>query len=78
MAVLPLSELSGWKLADPSEDLRGLPLADPAGHPLGTITELAVDTETNLIERVVLDDGTAHHVRRLHREGDVVYLLESE
>jgi hypothetical protein len=59
MAFVSLSKLPGWRLADPSQDLRGCPLSD------GTITDLVVNTDTDEIEKVVLDNGRAFPVRLL-------------
>jgi sporulation protein YlmC with PRC-barrel domain len=76
MAVLPLSELPGWRLADPAEDLRGLPVLDENGMEVGIVAELPVDTDTDLIETVVLDNGNAYSVRRLRRDGQTLHLQE--
>ncbi len=76
MAILSLSQLEGWRLADPSRDLRGLPLVDSSGSTLGTIVELKVNTRTDRVEFVVLSNGEAYPVSRLERERDAVRLGE--
>jgi sporulation protein YlmC with PRC-barrel domain len=76
MAILPLSELPGWKLADPADDLRGLTVVDEDGVRLGAVAELPVDTDSNLIEMVVLDTGAAYSIRLLRRDGQTLHLQE--
>ncbi len=76
MAILSLSQLKDWRLADPSRDLRGLPLLDSSGRSLGTIVELKVNTRTDRVEFVVLSNGEAFPVSRLERERDAVRLGE--
>ncbi len=72
MAILPLRELPDYRLADPAQDIRGLPLLDAAGERLGTIVELKVDTLSDEVEVAVLDTGRAFSVRRLERAGQEV------
>jgi hypothetical protein len=59
MAFISLSKLPGWKLADPAQDLRGRRLHG------GTVTDLIVNTDTDEVEKVVLDNGRAFPVRLL-------------
>jgi sporulation protein YlmC with PRC-barrel domain len=74
VAILPLSELPGWRLADPAQDLRGRTLLDQDGRAIGTVTELAVNTETELVEAIVLDTGLAFPPHKLRLDGDGVHL----
>lgn len=52
-----LSRLHKWRLDDKSEDIRGWPIHDAAGRPLGRVDELIVDTERKHVTEVVLSDG---------------------
>jgi hypothetical protein len=74
MAILSLSVLPGWRLADPSQDLRGRRLLDRVDRSLGTITALMVNTETDLVESIVLDSGQSFPLRKLYLEGESVRL----
>ena len=60
-----LSRLPSWELDRDEEDIRGWALRDGAGHVLGTVGELIVDTRTESVVQVVLGDGkkfSAHDV----------------
>lgn len=52
-----LSRLPSWALDHREEDLRGWPVRDVDGRPLGRVTELIVDTDTRRVSELVLDDG---------------------
>jgi sporulation protein YlmC with PRC-barrel domain len=75
MAILPLSQLTGWKLADPGQDLRGRRLLDERGDVLGTVIEMAVNTETNFVQSVILADGRAFSARLLRLEGNALSVV---
>lgn len=53
----PLSQLPDWELVDGDHDLRGRALLGPEGKPLGTISEMIVDTETQRLAAIVMDGG---------------------
>jgi sporulation protein YlmC with PRC-barrel domain len=74
MAILPLRELPDYRLADPVQDIRGLPLFDATGERLGTVVELKVDTLSDEVEVAVLDNGRAFSIRRLERAGQELRL----
>ena len=75
MAILPLSQLDGWSLADPARDIRGRQVVSAGGRLLGVVTELAVNTETEFVEHAVLDNGRALSLRDLEPEGDALRLV---
>ncbi|NUO48344.1 MAG: PRC and DUF2382 domain-containing protein [Polyangiaceae bacterium] len=52
-----LSRLPSWALDHREEDLRGWPVRDVDGRPLGRVTELVVDTDTHHVSELILDDG---------------------
>src|SRR5687767_12547029 len=52
-----LSRLPSWGLDHREEDLRGWPVRDVDGRPLGRVTEMIVDTDTHHVSELVLDDG---------------------
>ncbi len=57
MTRAALSQLDDWQLVDSDQDLRGMQLVDTTGTPIGTIREMIVNTDTEYVEAVVLDDG---------------------
>ncbi len=57
MTRRPLSQLDNWELVHPDQDLRGRRLLDAEGRPLGTVTEMIVDTDEERVDAIVLDDG---------------------
>lgn len=61
-----LSRLRGWELDHREQDIRGWPLRDATGRPLGVVSELEFDTETRQLTHLTLGDG------RRFRAHDVV------
>ena len=72
MAKLHLSKLYGSALADAAADLRGLKVLAASGETLGTVRELIVNTETEVVESVLLDTGVSCPLRRVERDGNVL------
>lgn len=60
MARAPLSRLDDWELVDDDQDIRGWPVQDRDGNRLGTVRELIVDTDTEQVEVIVLDNGAEY------------------
>ncbi len=75
MARAPLSQLDDWKLVDRDQDLRGMRLVDEAGNPIGTVREMIVNTDTELVEWLVLDNGQEIPTSEIRIEDNAVYLL---
>lgn len=65
MAHVPLSDTTDWQLADDAQDIRGYEVRDAAGARLGRVAELVVDTATETVSTVLLDDGTGIGVAEL-------------
>ncbi|HEX9951222.1 MAG TPA: PRC-barrel domain-containing protein [Rubricoccaceae bacterium] len=65
MSHVPLSATSDWRLADDAQDIRGVDVVDATGARLGRIVELVVDTATETVSTVLLDDGTGIAVAEL-------------
>ena len=63
MTRKPLSQLDDWGLVHEDQDLRGRKLLDERGAPIGTVTEMIVDTDEQLVEAVVLDNGAEYPAR---------------
>ena len=58
-----LSQTEDWELENDDQDLRGRTVVDEQGQRLGTVNDMIVDTDTESIDRIVLDDGSEIDVR---------------
>ncbi len=74
MAVQRLSKLADWRLVDESQDLRGRPLYDRDGNRVGTIDDMLVDTDEEIVRWVRLDDGRRVAAEALNIEEGGVFL----
>ena len=73
MALAPLSQLSGWEVADKSDDIRGRRITDETGRDYGCVRDLIVDTEAERVRSVFTDTGRELPVEPLEiGEGNVV------
>jgi uncharacterized protein (TIGR02271 family) len=52
------SESDDWELENDGQDVRGWSVVDAQGSTLGTVTDMLVDTDTETIDRLVLDSGS--------------------
>ena len=57
MARFKLSHDDDWQLVHADQDIRGWPVKNATGARLGTVDELIADTDSELVEGIVLDDG---------------------
>ncbi len=74
MARLPLSKLEGWRLADPALDPRGLELQDASGRKLGIIADLLVNTQSEVVDGLLLDTFQELKLRPVRRSGSILTL----
>jgi uncharacterized protein (TIGR02271 family) len=65
---------SDRELEDQEQDIRGWPVQDEAGGTIGTVSDLMLNTDTELVDFVVLDDGNEYPVDDLRLGDGVVYL----
>jgi sporulation protein YlmC with PRC-barrel domain len=65
MAHVSLADTTDWTLTDDTQDIRGFDVVDAAGQRLGRITEMIVDTATETVSTVLLDNGTGIAVAEL-------------
>jgi sporulation protein YlmC with PRC-barrel domain len=65
MSHVPLTDTSEWRLADDTLDIRDYEAFDAAGARLGRVAQLIVDTATETVSTVLLDDGTGVAVAEL-------------
>lgn len=57
MAHQLFSETDDWELENDDQDIRGYSVVDEQGQTLGTVRDMYVDTDTETIDRLVLDNG---------------------
>lgn len=69
-----LSQLDDWQLVDEDQDIRGWMLKDERGDPIGTVTSMVVDTDTEYVDAIVLDDGTEIPVSDIEIGDNAVFL----
>ncbi|HEX8384827.1 MAG TPA: PRC-barrel domain-containing protein [Rubricoccaceae bacterium] len=65
MSHLPLTDTGDWRLSDEAQDIRGFEAVDATGARLGRVAQLVVDTATETVSTVLLDDGTGIAVAEL-------------
>jgi uncharacterized protein (TIGR02271 family) len=58
MAHQLFSETDDWELENEDQDVRGYSVVDEQGHNLGIVRDMFVDTDSETIDRFVLEDGT--------------------
>ena len=77
MARKPLSQLDDWELVHKDQDVRGRTLLDTEGRPLGTVTEMIVDTDEKRVDAIVLDNGVEYPANAFRiRDGHAVLRVE--
>lgn len=73
MTLRQLSELDDFKLSDSEQDCRGWTVVNAAGLPIGTVHDMLVDTERELVAILVLDSGAQIPVSEVSlRDGRVI------
>lgn len=70
------SESNAWELENPADDLRGRLVVGPDGRELGRITDMVVDTASQSIDAVVLEDGRQLPALSLDISGDDLRYIE--
>ena len=60
--VVPMNQLSGYKVADGEPDIRGWDVMASDGRRLGRVDDLLVDTQANKVRYVDVEGGTQGHV----------------
>jgi|GEM_PF-1882116 len=75
MPRVRLSDTRDWELTDSDHDLRGRDLWDAHGHRLGEIRDMIVDTDSQRVDTVVLENGDEYRTQDLSIGDDAVYVL---
>lgn len=77
MALRRLSQLDDWQLVHDDQDIRGHTMMDAEGHPIGTVDDLIVNTDTERVEMIVLDDGTEYDADAIEIDDRQAYLKDT-
>ncbi len=78
MAYTELSNLSDWHLVHPEQDIRGWTVQDNAGNIIGRVDELLVNTDSELVERIRLDNGDEIEARDIEIGDNVVHVRSAD
>jgi uncharacterized protein (TIGR02271 family) len=66
---------SDRELEDQEQDIRGWEAQDEAGNSVGKVSELLLNTDTELVDAIVLDNGREYPIDEVQIGEGVVYLL---
>ncbi len=75
MTRAPLSQLDDWQLVNSDKDLRGKTLMTDDGRRLGTVREMIVNTDTEYVDALVLDDGTEIPMSEIRLDSGTPYYM---
>ena len=73
MGRFVLSETSDWELVHDRQDIRGWPVHDASGTEIGRVAELIANTDSELVESIVLDNGREYPARDIELGDRIVY-----
>ena len=72
MAHQLFSETDDWELESSDQDIRGYQVVDEQGGSVGTVRDMYVDTDTETIDRLVLDNGQEIDVNQASIENGTI------
>ena len=74
MAHVLFSDADGWELANKGQDIRGWEVRDSTGALIGRVGDMAVDTDRQVVDTVILDDGARFPASDVTLADGVVYV----
>ena len=75
MSRIALSNTGDWKLKfEDTQDVRGFRALSKDGTPVGVVDTMIVNTDSEVVDAIVLEDGTEHPARDISIGDGVVYL----
>ena len=74
MAHVRLSKTNDWKLEHKDQDVRGWTVRDANNNEIGKVDDMIVDTDSEYVDQIVLEDGTTYPARDIHIGDRVVYV----
>src|SRR4028119_811559 len=58
MAIVAYSKQNEFDLVHTGQDCRGWAVTDQAGNNLGKVTELLLNTDTEMVDSIIVENGT--------------------
>lgn len=74
MAHLLFGDTDDWELVDRDHDLRGWEVRDSNGATVGRVGDMAVDTDRQVVDTIILEDGTRFRAEDVTLSDGVVYV----
>lgn len=74
MAHVLFSDTDDWELFDDDQDLRGWEVRDANGATVGRVGDMAVDTDRQVVDTIILEDGTRFRAEDVTLSDGVVYV----
>jgi len=74
MSRFPLSDSSDWELTHDEQDIRGWDALDGAGLKIGKVNEMIVNSESEFVDTITLEDGREFGARDIHIGDGVIYV----
>ena len=74
MGHIPLSKTDDWKLEHKDQDIRGWEVRDANDRKIGKVDEMMVNTDTEYVDQILLENGTTYPARDIHIGDRVVYV----
>lgn len=74
MGHVPLSKTDDWKLEHKDQDVRGWEVRDANDRKIGKVDDMMVNTDTQYVDQIRLEDGTTYPARDIHIGDRVVYV----
>jgi len=78
MAIKPLAELDDFDLVNSDQDCRGWTVVDPSGKPLGTVSDMLVDTDRESVVMLKLDSGATAMTRDVSLKDGTVVMRDTQ
>ena len=74
MARFSINKSDDWHVQNNGQDIRGWPAYDAAGAEIGHVSDLVADTESEVVETVVLNTGSEYPARDVELSDGAVYV----
>ena len=74
MARFSINKSHDWHVKHDDQDIRGWPAYDATGEAIGHVSDLVADTESGLVETIVLDNGSEYPAGDIELRNESVYV----
>jgi sporulation protein YlmC with PRC-barrel domain len=69
-----LSQNNDWSLVNESQDIRNWKVYDAAGESVGHVSDMVINTNTEEVEEIILNDGTRYPTQDIRIGDGTVYI----